>query len=61
MAKLWLDIEKAKHEMLVLQTMYDIWEERINVLVMRQRQILNRKVDEILAVGWKQWSAQAVE
>ena len=60
-AKLWLDIEKAKHETLALQTMYDTGEERINVLVMKQRQILNRKVDETLAAGWKQWSAQAAE
>ena len=60
-AKLRLDIEKTKHETLALQTMYDTREERINVLVMKQRQILNKKVDETLAAGWKQWSAQAAE
>ena len=37
MAKLRLDIEKAKQETLALQTMYDKWEERINVLVMKLR------------------------
>ena len=47
--------------MLALQTMYDNREERINALVMKQRQKLNRKIEETLATGWKQWSAQATE
>ena len=41
--------------------MHDSREERINILVMKQCQKLNRKVDETLAAGWKQWSAQAAE
>ena len=41
--------------------MYDNREERINALVMKQRQKLNRKVEETLATCWNQWSAQAAE
>ena len=55
--KLQLDIDKAKQEMLALQTMYDKREEHINVLVMKLRQKLNRKVEETLAAAWNQWSA----
>ena len=61
MAKLRLEIDQAKQERLTLQAMNNKWEERINALVMKQWQKLNRKVDEMLAAGWKQWLRQAAE
>ena len=60
-AYLWLKLEEALHENLELQALQAKLEDRINMLVMKQHQILHRKIDETLDVGWKQWSAQATE
>ena len=60
-AQLRLELNQAKEENLALQEMHDSREEHINILVMKQRQKLNRKIDETLTVGWKQWLTQAAE
>ena len=60
-AYLWLKLEEALHENLELQALHTKWEDQINTLVMKQRRILHRKIDETLDAGWKQWSAQAAE
>ena len=60
-AQLWLELEQAKQDNLALQTLHDEREDRINTLVMKQCQKLNRKMDKTLVAGWKQWSAQATE
>ena len=51
MAQLWLELEQAKQDNLALQALHDEREDRINTLVMKQRQKLNRKIDETLDVG----------
>ena len=60
-AKLQLKVTAAQTENRTLQTQLGEREERINALVVKQRQLLNRKIDETLDEGWKKWSAQAAE
>ena len=60
-AQIWLELKQAKQDNLALQTLHDEREDRINTLVMKQCQKLNRKIDETLDAGWKKWSAQATE
>ena len=60
-AQLRLELKQAKQDNLALQTLHDEREDRINTLVMKQCQKLNRKIDETLDAGWKKWSAQATE
>ena len=60
-AQLRLKLEKAQHDNMALQALQAKWEDRVNALVMKQRQILNRKINETLDAGWKQWWAQAAE
>ena len=60
-AQLRVEHKQAKQDNLALQRLHDEREDRINMLVMKQRQKLNRKIDEILDAGWKKWSAQAAE
>ena len=57
--QIWLELKQAKQDNLALQTLHDEREDRINMLVMKQHQKLNRKIDETLDTGWKKWSAQA--
>ena len=54
-------VEEVKHETAVLQAKYDKREECIHALVLKHRQKLNRKVEETIADGWKQWLAQVAE
>ena len=60
-AKLRLKVEEAQQENRTLHTQEAEQEDCINTLVMKQRQLLNRKIDETLDAGWKKWSAQAAE
>ena len=60
-AKLRLKVEEAQQENRTLHPQQAEREDRINTLVMKQRQLLNRKIDETLDAGWKKWSAQAAE
>ena len=50
-AKLRLNIDKAKQEILALEAKYHKREDHINVLVMKQRHKLNREVYETLVEG----------
>ena len=60
-AKLRLKVEEAQRENQALHALQAEREDHINALVMKQRQLLNRKIDETLDAGWKAWSAQAAE
>ena len=61
MAKLRLKVEEAQEENRTLHTQQAEREDRINTLVMKQRQLLNRKIDKTLDARWKIWSDQAAE
>ena len=59
--KLRLKVEEAQRENQALHAQQAEHEDRTNALVMKQLQLLNRKIDETLDAGWKAWSAQAAE
>ena len=59
--QLRLQLEQAHKDNRALQVLNNERENRINALVMKQCQKLNRKIDETLDARWKKWLAHAVD
>ena len=57
--KLERDAATAKEELGTLHTKYEMGEARVKALVLKHRMKLNQKIEEALALGWKEWLAQA--